>query len=713
MAKKKTNHKSQKAVSQNNKGLRSKIFETNNLFKIILLTIAFYFFYNSSFNYFSLDDYLINTKNPQTVKGIAGIPDIFTTLYFQQGEMAYGYRPIVRTSFALEYQFTKNLSYNPYISHVINILLYLFGILLLYNVLRRLLRNYSPWLPFLSVLIFLANPLHTEVVASLKNRDILLNFIFSFLAIQQFVRWADFNKSKHLLLGIFYFVLALLSKETAIVQLAVFPLVLYFFTDLPLKKLGRFTIIVFVVALIASLGPLLFLPDFKRSILLIENPLSIEPNYWLHISTSFYILGWYLKLLIKPYPMSFYYGYNTFPIVNWTNLWVWVSLLFYLFIAIVALKKLKQKRLISFIILYFIITISPFANLVMPVPGIVGDRFMFFPSLSFAMALTYLLFVIFRLDIHQTTVKLPFVKLIGIGFLLVLLLIPYGIITRNRNKEWRTKYSLFRADINHLRKSVKANDLFATECVNKVNRELAKPVDPYEFVKSMLDTAIAHYKLAVKIYPKFYSAWNNMGAIYSKIHANQALIRYRSYASKGKTKNARMEIKNATRYFNLAQSYFRKSIALNPNYKSAYYNMAYSYELQGSYSSAISYYKKLLTIDTNNIQVMSRLANVYFRNEQLDSARIENQSIKKVDSKSDYPYINMGNYYYLMGDTIDAIKEYEVAVIKGTNKPVAKLLSKYYHKKGDTRMEQYYRNQAYEAEKRQKIEEKNYNEKRY
>jgi len=334
-------------------------------FKIILMAVTLLFFYNCTFNYFSLDDNYINTSNPLTVKGIAGIPEIFTTLYSHNKSASYGYRPMVRTSFALEYQFTRNSAYNPYISHLINVLLYMLGIFIMYNVLRRLLRDYSPWFPFLATLLFLAHPLHTEVVASLKNRDIILMFIFSFLAIREFVRWADFNKQKYLWLGMMYFVFAILSKETAIAQLAVFPLVLYFFTDLPLKKLVRFSLIAFAIAVLAALGPWLFLPEFNRSIRLLENPLALEPNYFLHLSTGFYILGWYLKLLLIPYPMSFYYGYDTIPIVNWANPWVWASLIFYLGIVVVALKKLKKKRLLSFIILYFIITILAKGEMVM------------------------------------------------------------------------------------------------------------------------------------------------------------------------------------------------------------------------------------------------------------------------------------------------------------------------------------------------------------
>ncbi len=695
--------KSKKEKKRDLPSLRKKIsISQDNWFRIIIVAIAFLFYYNSMFNNFSLDDHYINIKNEYVAKGISGIPGILTSFYSQEGGMAYGYRPLVRISFALEYQFTRDWEYNPYFSHLINIILYIIGLLLLYNLLRRLLRNYSPWFTFLSVIVFLAHPLHTEVVDSLKNRDIILVFIFSTLAIGQFVKWADFNKNKHLYLGLLYFAFALLSKETAIAQLAVFPLVLYFFTDMPLKKIGRFGVVAFVVAIAAAVGPFLFLHGFNREMRFFENPLIAEPNYFIHISTALYIVGWYLILLLKPYPMSFYYGYNTIPVVNWANPWVWLSLMFYLFIIYVAIKKLPQKHLISFIVLYFIITISPFANVVKPVPGIVADRFMFFPSLSFAMALVYLLFVIFKIDIRKTENKVPFKKLAYANLLVLLLLLPYFKITHYRNHVWRTQYSLFREDINHLRNSVKANELFATECVKLVNRELSKPVNPYKFVKNLLDTAVAHYQLVVKLDSTIYSSWSNMGAIYSKIHANQALIRYRSYSRRGEKEKAKKEIENSKKYFDIARTYFKKSISINPDYDKAYYNMAYAWELQGVYDSAIKYYKKVLEFDTTNVQVRSRLANAYFRNNNFDSAKYQNVLITKIDPESDFPYINMGNYYYMFGDTLRAFRQYDKAIKMGTDKPVAKIFIDYYRKKGDERMVKYYEKKLKEAQEKRK-----------
>ena len=668
------------------------------LFKIILVAFTVVLYYNTIFNYFALDDYYINSHNKQIVKGFEGIPEIVTSLYADESGQTFGYRLIVRLSYAIENQFTANKWYNPHVSHLINMLLYIIGVLLLYKVLRRLFRNYNIWFPFLVVLLFLSHPTHTEVVASLKNRDIILNFIFSFLAIWQFVKWADTGKSKFVVYGMISFFLAALSKETAIAELAVFPLVLYFYTDLPPKKLTGFTLITLGVVVVALIGPWLFLPEFNREIRFFENPMVAEPNFFVRLSTSFYILGWYLKMLVYPYPLGYFYGYNMIPIVNWANIWVLLSFAAYIGMAVVAFMGLKKKTLLSFIILYYFIFISMYANIVYPVPGIVGDRFMFFPSLAFSLALIFFYFKLFRVDLSDKKIKR--FKLIGIIVLTLVFFLPYGQYTRIRNYQWYSEYSLYRADRIHLFQSVKANELYGSELIEKVNIELAKPVNPYQLIKGMVDSAVMHYEQAVRIDSSHYGTWNNVGAVYSKIYANQALIREKSYRNKNELEKAEKERKTAIKYFAKADSAFQKAIFFKPDFGSAYFNRAFAFELQEMYDSAIANYNMVTKIDGPFAKTFSRIANVYYKNGQIDKAIAENQKIMKQFPDSDLPYINLGNYYYMAGEAEMAVQYFEKAVEKGSGPATGQFLYNYYKKSGDNAKAAYYLKKSKEARNR-------------
>jgi len=678
---------------------KSKISESKliGIFKITLVVLTFAFYYNAIFNHFSMDDYHVNTKNPQTVKGFAGIPEIFSTLYAEESGMAYGYRPMVRTSFAIEYQFTSGLDINPYISHFINILLYAIAVLLLYKVLRRLLKTFNPWFAFLVTVLFLAHPTHTEVVASLKNRDVLLNFIFSFMALWQFVKWADTDKIKHVVFGILSFVFALLSKETAIAQLAIFPLVLYFFTDIKLKRLGIFTIITTVIVLLVFVSMSVFLPEVSREIKFWENPLVGTDNFMLRISTGLYIIGFYLKLLIIPFPLLYYYGYNMLPVVSWSNPWVIISLIFNIGIIAYAIINLKKKSLLSFTILYFFINISMYANIVAPVPGIVADRFVFFATIAMAIFAIWLFFKIFKIPLENEN-NINNKRILYVNLLVLLIIIPFGYYVHIRNKQWQTQYSIYSADMPRLWNSVKANNLYAHELMRRANHELAKPVNPYKFIKGTIDKAEKHYKQAINLDSTHASAWNNLGIIYSKIHGNQAKIRERSYIKYDKPEKAKQEKANAEKYFSMATTYFKKAIYYNPKFGSAYFNLANSFELQNRYDSSVIYFQKAIDVDGGEIVSMSRLANAYFLNNQTDKAIGQNKAIIKAYPDSDMPFINMGNYAMASSDTANAIIYYKRAIELGTKPQVGKLLSSYYASIGDNKTAAYYDKKRKEAE---------------
>lgn len=681
---------------QDLKLLESKENKLVVIFKIVLIVTTFIFYYNTIFNHFSMDDYHVNIEREQIAKGIAGIPEIFTTFYAEEAGMSYGYRPMVRTSFALEYQFTSGYDFNPYISHFINILLYIIAVLLLYKVLRRLFSGYNPWFPFLVTLLFMAHPTHTEVVASLKNRDVLLNFLFSFLAIWQFIKWVDVNKIKHLILGMISFVFALLSKETAIAQFAVFPLVLYFFTDIKLKKLGSFTAIALSMVVLVFISRWGILPETYREMKMWENPLVYTDNFFLHISTGFYIIGHYIKLLFIPFPLLYYYGYNMIPVVGFGNIWVILSILAIFGMLGYALLNLKKKTLLSFAILYFFVNISMYANIVSPVPGIVADRFVFFATISFAIFIVWLLFKIFGIKLDKTIKHNKRIYLVSL--LILIIIVPYGYYTHIRNTHWQTKMSLYSADMPLLENSVKANALYAHELMNKVNAELAKPVNPYKFIIGTINNADEHYQKVVKLDSSHYTSWNNLGIIYSKIHGNQAKLRTQSLLKRNKVEEAEKERVNSDNYFKESIGYFKNAIKYNPEFGSAYFNLANAFELQNKYDSAIIYFKKAEEVDGGELVSMSRLANSYFRNLQIEEAVLQNEKIIKAFPQSDKPYINLGNYAFQNNDTVNGIKFFVKAVQLGTRPEVGKFLSGFYNSIGDKRSAEYYQKKSIESE---------------
>ena len=206
--------------------IRSKRFP----YEWVVFLFPVFLFANSIFNNYNLDDELVTIGHRLTSKGISAIPDIFTSPYYQdQSGYAYEYRPVVLVSFAIEHQLFGD---NAHLNHFFNILLYALACLILYKVLLLLFKNYSPLLPFGIALLFAAHAAHTEVVCSIKNRDEILGFLFSFLSLLFAFRVMK-TKRKWLLLPImtFLFTLALLSKITVISFALIIPIALILFSE--------------------------------------------------------------------------------------------------------------------------------------------------------------------------------------------------------------------------------------------------------------------------------------------------------------------------------------------------------------------------------------------------------------------------------------------------------------------------------------------------
>lgn len=637
------------------------------LFLIILAVFTVGLNINTVKNYYNLDDYHIAKNNPDFEQGIRAIPKIFVTQYASEEDKSYGYRPLIRSSFAIEYQFFGK---NPYISHFFNVLFYLVIVLLFYKILRRLLRDYHYLFPFLITLLFAVHPVHTEVVASLKNRDELFMLIFGLLALDKAIRFADTRKNKHIYWALGMFFLSALAKPTAAAFFFIIPLSLYFFTNLEVKSVVKVTILTAAISLLAAFGPFLYLPAHDRTLAMLENPLSVEGGFLNHIAYAGFSLYYYLRLLILPHPLRYYYGYNLFPDINFSNIWVILAILFHLGIFIYAILKLRQKHILSFVILVYLTSIVLFTNLFKPVPGIIAERFLLVPSIAFSFALVYF---IYRLFFHNPiNKKLSTGKIIAILGLTFIIFIPYSAKTFVRNQQWRTEYTLYKADMPYLYDSFKGNDLYANEIMKSVNREIAKPVNVLKFVDPQIKEAISHWERAIEIMPEGSSPWRNLGIIYSRIYKN----------------------------YDTALYFFRKTLELEPEDPMTLFNIGMTLESTGEYTRAVDFLQRSLAVDSTSVNTRSRLANIYYGMGEFKKAIQMNQDIMRMAPKEALPYVNMGNYYIFQKDTVNGIKYYERAVELGAPPDASVFLFKYYQMKGDLAKANYYKKLAEDLQKK-------------
>ncbi|MDB4678375.1 hypothetical protein OAE93_01455, partial [bacterium] len=159
---------------------------------------------------------------------------------------SYGYRPTTLASFAIE----KSLfGESATVSHAVNLALYLATCLLIFFLIKRVFPDKIDVALF-AALLFTVHPIHTEVVASIKNRDEILSLLFMLLAFWFFLKSKTndsiVKKIIVLVSGGILIGLSISSKLSAASILVLLPLALNKTFQIPLRILA-YSSVVFVL----------------------------------------------------------------------------------------------------------------------------------------------------------------------------------------------------------------------------------------------------------------------------------------------------------------------------------------------------------------------------------------------------------------------------------------------------------------------------------
>ena len=641
--------------------------KANWYFVLFFFVWAYVLYGNTILNKYAVDDEFV-TNNEMIRKGLAAIPEIFTTHYINQkgnvSDNVADYRPIVKLTYALEYQLYQKDE--PGRSHAVNVLIYFLLSALLFFVLKRMLKNYNILFPFLITVVFMAHPVHTEVVASLKNRDEMLAFLCGLGTLHFLLKYAETRKAWYILPALVVFVLGTLSKASILPFVLIYPLALYFFTDLRLKQYLPVFVALVILVILTQLGPKWFLPAGERLTSMMENPLFLEKGLPYRMGTGLVSLLFYLRILIYPHPLLFYYGYDMIPLTTPANIWAFLSFLLYAGMLIYALFKFREKQLISFAILWYLIFIAMYSNFVIPMVGIVGERFVFAASLGFCIALIWAIFKIFKTEPNSLTIE--FDARAKILVVTLLILIPYTALTVNRNREWRDLFTLYSKDIPFLENSAKANTQFAGYLMRTTYQD--PNFRQYGKVNRFkLEVIKKHFLRSLEIYPENYQTWNDLGTVYLFF---------------GKDPDS-------------AILFLKRAIDLNAEPDPAWVNLGMAYREIRKFDSAAWCYSTILRRNPQHIRAYFALANVYNDMGETDRAIQMNLDVLKSNPNLDIPYVNIGNYILQAGDTAMAIRYYEEAIHRRLTFEGCMLLSNLYKDQGDMQKSAYYQQLASEA----------------
>lgn len=612
--KKKLSKREKQEISRQEASSRPRITEEIKVTGVPFLYLALVFIFgavlyvNTLKNGFVLDDFSVISENFIVKKGTKALPEIFTTSY-RYGYMSVNdglYRPLSLALFSIEWNLFKDNTL-PY--HFINILLYaLCGIaLLLY--LRRLMAEHPPALPLISTLLFLAHPLHTEVAANVKSADELLCFLFSIMTLDLHLRYIERPKVMHYVgLAVLTF-LAFLSKESAVLLLALLPAQAFYknakgrtFRFQPLlPPLAVFLLVLLIRK--AVLGSAFGIQAVTR----LDNPLFSE-DFITRLLSGCVLMVSYLRQMIFPNPLIFDYSYNAFPVVGSSQWEGYAALSAWLALALLWWYSLKRKPMVAFFIFFFAATLGFYSNIPFAIGAMRAERFTFVAILPFCVGLTRLLMMIPGADLKGGR---PLPRGIALGVFTAIILL-YSFQTISRNADWKNNETLYRSDLAKESKSAKIRYYLG----NELTKNKVESISDSLMKKAVMLEGIGYLRESVQIDPDNSDSYTQIGVAYYKLKQFDS-------ASVNFVRALNLNPSSSTALNNLGSVYFesgqyekaletyQKVLALFPNFVDSHVNMGSALGMLKRYPEAAVSFQNALALDPENKKALNFLAITY------------------------------------------------------------------------------------------------------
>ncbi len=447
---------------------------------ILIIVLSFAVYANSTGGEFIWDDHYLIEFNKH-IRDSSNLSSIFTkNIGAGSGIKYHFYRPIQMVTYMVDYSLVK-LNVRGY--HLTNILLHALMSLCLYWLINILFKDRL--LSLFTAAIFAVHPIHTETVSYISGRADILAAVFLLLTLILYIKHLRSERIYIYLFMLMSYILALLSKEIALIlPLA---LLLYHYTFKERLRLNSFLSIsgaalIYIVLRFTLLKPLL-LHESSTTVLAQRIP------------GIFAAIISYIRLIFLPLDLHMEYGKRLF---NYTDPIVILGALVTLALLIFASRKRSSSTLIFFSISWFFVLLIPQSNLY-PINIYMAEHWVYLPSIGLFLILAKGLSSVYRAK------PLRIYAIAAAVFLLTF----YSILTIRQNNYWRNEIGFYKRTLRY------APD----------NAKIYFNLGSAHVLKGEIDEAITSFTKAVEINPNFTSAYNNLGQSYRKIGRIDEAIR--------------------------------------------------------------------------------------------------------------------------------------------------------------------------------------------
>lgn len=330
----------------------------------------------------------VNTEQRTRAATWVNVERIFTTDYWWPDSMDLLYRPLTVLSFLVNYSILGNES-RPAGYHALNIALHAVNVLLVFALAERLLRR--RWTAFFAAMLWAVHPIGVEAVANVAGRADLL--AAGALLGALLVHSGDGRPSRRAVAVFLLAMCAAFSKETGAVLI---PLMAIW--DL---TAGRVRAWKRHAPAYAAAAAALAIYLFARSAVLAQRPWPLQPyvanqlylgSFWAARFTAIRLLGADLVLLVWPARLTCDYWFNEVPIATLADWRAWLSLAVVVAIGVGVLLRRRVAPELLFAAGLSAIALLPASNLIVLIGAPMADRFLYVPSIGFAIAAAALVY---------------------------------------------------------------------------------------------------------------------------------------------------------------------------------------------------------------------------------------------------------------------------------------------------------------------------------
>lgn len=686
MSKTKATQAGKKNVKRAAQQVAENVFPVQHLWGFIVGIVAFLLYANTIAHDYALDDSGAITGNRFVQDGFGGIAELMKVEFWHFSNMHLGYyRPLSLITFAVEHQFFQG---NPHISHFINCLLFAVAGYVLFILLSKVFRTYNPVFAFVVALLYVAHPIHTEVVANIKGRDELLSFFNVVLMLWFALKYAETKKIVFLLVSLVFCYLGMLSKETALTGVLLLPVILFYYQKEStvvdcLKKILPFLIVValFFIQKKILLGTLSGIIPSD----IVNYPYTKSS---VKLPTTFMLFAFCVRLLLVPHPLRYDYSYNQIPAIHINDIVVWVGILLFVAGAYFAVKQILKKTILGLALSIFYITLIPALAFTVMRGGIFAERFLFFPSLGFCIALVYGVALLLKADFSAFVpgmkdwlkANTKFIVLMSVVMLL------YSFKTVNRNSAWKDNFTLFSEDIKTGKNSAQNQHHYANQYIYKasVEKDSAKKIEyvikginalrqslrvhprfgesyyliglAYQIIIPNNDSAIYYYNKAIETAPGYSDSYYHLGILYQNMGKNNVAsyyyneaVKYNPQYEEPKKAADALKAMGIDIQLNPLTSVVDTTIANKDS--RYYYELGNHYASQGNYGAAAASFQKAIDIDANNENAFINLVNCYGMMKEYNKAIDVSNLILSKNPNNKFALKNIAVVYNALGDT--------------------------------------------------------------